>query len=76
MPAMTRDELLSLPVAVDLPTAGRALGLGRTKSHELARAGTFPVAVLRVGVQYRVRTADLRRYLGFDVDEPPQLEAG
>jgi hypothetical protein len=33
---MNRAELLALPSSVDLATAGRALGLGRTKSHELA----------------------------------------
>jgi hypothetical protein len=40
---MSVAELLALPPAVDLPTAGRAWGLGRTKSHELARAGDSPV---------------------------------
>ena len=37
---MSLDELLSLPVSVDLTTAGRAFGIGRTKSFELARART------------------------------------
>ncbi|WP_345608972.1 DNA-binding protein [Pseudonocardia adelaidensis] len=73
---MTRDELLALPVAVDLVTAGRALGIGRTKAHEMVRAGTWPTRVLRLGNAYRVPTADLRRFLGVDADEPPQLEAG
>jgi hypothetical protein len=43
---MTIDEALVLPVSVDLATAGRAFGLGRTKSYELARAGQFPCPVL------------------------------
>ena len=43
-------ELLALPAAVPLwPTAARALGIGRTKAHQLARAGQFPVPVLRLG---------------------------
>ena len=46
---MTRDELLRLPVSVDLVTAGRALGMGRTTAHEQARRGEFPIRVLRVG---------------------------
>lgn len=58
---MTIEELDALPVSVDLVTAGRALGLGRTKAHELVRAGTFPVPVLRLGRRYRVMRADLRR---------------
>lgn len=61
---MTRAELLALPVAVDLATAGRALGLGRTKAHELVRSGEFPCVVLRLGKAYRVPTADLLAALG------------
>jgi hypothetical protein len=64
---MNRAELLALPSSVDLAMAGRALGLGRTKSHELARAGQFPVRVLRLGNAYRVPTADLLALLGIDV---------
>lgn len=63
---MTQEELDGLPVAVDLDTAGRAFGLGRTKSHELARAGEFPCKVLRLGHRYRVLKVDLFRALGLD----------
>ena len=61
---MSRAELLSLPVSMDLVTAARALGIGRTKAHELARTGNFPVRVLRLGNKYRVARADLFRVLG------------
>lgn len=63
---MTRAELLALPVSVDLVTAARAYRIGRTKAHELARAGEFPVPVLRLGNSYRVARADLLRALGED----------
>jgi hypothetical protein len=66
--ALTVAELLALPAAVDLPTAGRAWGLGRTKSHELARAGEFPCPVLRLGNAYRVTRSDLLTSLGIDPD--------
>ena len=57
---MTEAEVLALPAAVDLATAGRALGIGRTKAFELARTGQFPVKVLHVGQKFRVpRTAIL-----------------
>jgi hypothetical protein len=46
---MQKEELLALPVTVDLVTAGRAFGLGRTRSYELARAGEFPCRVIPVG---------------------------
>lgn len=70
--ALSATELRTLPTAVDIVTAGRAFGLGRTKSHELARAGQFPVPVLRIGTSYRVTRAALLRALG----EAPADEAG
>lgn len=74
---MTPEELADLPVAVDLETAGRAFGIGRTKSHELARSGEFPCRVLRVGLKYRVPRTEIFRALGFDAAEfqPPANDA-
>lgn len=63
---LSRRELLKLPPSVDLVTAGRALGIGRTKAYELARAEDFPARVLRLGNTYRVVTADLLRLLGIE----------
>ncbi len=62
--ALSATELQALPTAVDIVTAGRAFGLGRTKAHELVRAGQFPVPVLRLGNSYRVTRAALLRALG------------
>jgi predicted DNA-binding transcriptional regulator AlpA len=63
--AMTRAELLALPVSVPLwPDGAKALGLGRTLAYELAQRGDFPVRVLRLGNKYRLARADLLRYLG------------
>ncbi|MBT2422872.1 hypothetical protein J7F01_17885 [Streptomyces sp. ISL-22] len=61
---MSREELLALPVAVDLDTGNRALGLGRSKGYELAKRGQYPCKVLRLGNAYRVVTADLLALLG------------
>ena len=61
---MSVAELEALPVAVDLETAGRAFGLGRTRAHELARAGEFPCRVLRIGAKYRVPRTALLEALG------------
>lgn len=71
--AMSRAELLALPAAVDLTTAARALGIGRTKSQELARSGQWPTPLLRLGAQYRVPTAALLRLLEVT---PDMTEAG
>jgi len=61
---MSRGEVLALPAVVDLITAGKALGIGRTRAFELARRGEYPVPVLRVGVTYRVPTEPLLQLLG------------
>lgn len=60
---MTRDELLALPASVDIVTAGRAFGIGRTTAYSLARSGEFPCKVIRAGKAYRAITADLHRVL-------------
>jgi predicted DNA-binding transcriptional regulator AlpA len=66
---MTLAELLALPVMVNIDTASRALGLGRSTGYELARRDEFPCRVLRVGSSYRVPTAELLRLLGIDPSE-------
>ncbi len=68
---LTRAELLALPVTLDIPTAARALGLGRSTAYELARRGEFPCRILRIGSSYRVPTADLLRVLGIEPGEEP-----
>ncbi|MEU7004186.1 helix-turn-helix domain-containing protein [Nonomuraea sp. NPDC046570] len=65
-------ELHQLPATIDLLTAARALGLGRTKAYELAKRGEFPCRVIRVGAAYIVPTAELLRLLGMDPPTWPQ----
>jgi hypothetical protein len=64
--AMTEAEVRALPVSVDVETAGRAFGMGRTKAHELAREGKFPCRVVTVGPKFRVPTAAIMEVLGID----------
>lgn len=66
-------EIVSLPPLVDVPTAGRALGISRATSYALAAAGAFPVPVLRFGPRsLRVRSAELRRLVLLEgADAPP-----
>jgi predicted DNA-binding transcriptional regulator AlpA len=66
---VTREELLALPVVLDVPTAGRAYGIGERHAYELARQGEFPVPVLRLGRLLRVRRADLLADLAPGVSE-------
>lgn len=62
--AMTLAEVAALPAVVDLMTAARALGIKRTTAYALARGGSFPCPVVRVGKAYRVPAAGLLRLLG------------
>lgn len=61
---MDLAELLALPVAVDLVTASRALGIARTTGYELAQRGEYPVRTIRMGARYTVPTAEILRALG------------
>ncbi|MBE1533262.1 helix-turn-helix domain-containing protein [Actinomadura algeriensis] len=73
---MTTAEIRSLPATIDLVTAGRVFGVGRTKAYQLARTGDFPCRVLRVGRSYRVPTADLLAALGVALTCPDQATGG
>ena len=61
---------LRITATVDLMTAARALGLGRTKAYELARREVFPCRVIRIGDTYRIPTAGLLELLGVTAEEP------
>ena len=74
MSHLTVSGLHSLPPTIDLMTAARILGIGRTKAYQLARTGRFPCTIIRIGDLYRVATADLIRLLSAtaaDRDTPP-----
>ena len=66
---LTLAEVMALPAVTDLISAGKALGIGRTRSYELARSGDFPCQVVRVGKTYRVPTAGLLALLGMGVHQ-------
>jgi excisionase family DNA binding protein len=64
MQPLTFDQLYALPTVVDLMTAARALGIGRSKAYQLAHAGQFPCRIIRIGTHYNIPTADLLKVLG------------
>ena len=70
-PVPTPDEIRAWPVTVDVPTAGRAFGIGRDEAYRLAREGTFPVPVLRLGRYLRVTRAAVLAALGVPDSVPP-----
>jgi predicted DNA-binding transcriptional regulator AlpA len=63
MAPVTISQLRS-SATVDLMTAARALGVGRTKAYELAQRDEFPCRVIRIGSSYRIPTACLLEILG------------
>lgn len=70
MRSLTFEQLYALPAVVDLMTAARALGIGRTKAYRLAHDGQFPVRLIRPGLSYHVPTADLLKVLGITIPLP------
>jgi hypothetical protein len=61
---------LRATATVDLMTAARALGLGRTKAYNLAKRDQFPCRVIRIGEVYRIPTPGLLELLGVTAEEP------
>jgi hypothetical protein len=73
---MSMDELLGLPVTVPIEVAGRALGMGRTKTRQLYQQGEFPCRVLTLGRSLIVTKAALFEALGLQLDgNPVDLES-
>lgn len=68
----TVEEVRSWAVTVSIPQAGRCFGLGREAAYALARAGEFPVEVLRLGVRLVVTRSALLAALGV----PEMVAAG
>ncbi len=66
---MSPEDVRSLPVVVDLPTAAKALGVGRYVAYEMVRQDKWPTPVIRVGRHIRVPRAALLEVLGI-VDNP------
>lgn len=67
---MSLDEVLELPAAVPLVTAGLAFGIGRTKTYELAKAGEFPCRVLPLGPKFVVPKTEILAALGIEPADP------
>jgi predicted DNA-binding transcriptional regulator AlpA len=71
----TPDDIRSWPVTIDVPTAGRAFGIGRDESYRLAREGRFPVPVLHLGRYLRVTRASVLTALGVSEYSPAHVDA-
>ena len=62
-----RREIMT-KLTVDLPTAGRALGVGRNTSYEAGKSGHIGgIAIIEIGKMKAVPTAPIRKLLGLEV---------
>lgn len=60
----TVQAVRNLGVTTDVETAAAILGIGRTKAYDLAKAGEFPVRLIRIGRRYVVPTPAILALLG------------
>jgi hypothetical protein len=63
-----------LPASIDLMSAARLLGIGRTCAYRLVRTGCWPTPVIRVGRCIRIPTRPLLVLLDpdlADIHKPP-----
>lgn len=71
---MTRDELAALPPVLDVPTAAKVLGIGRSLAYDLVRRGDWPTPVLRVGKLIKIPSAPLLALLREQPEVAPQAD--
>jgi predicted DNA-binding transcriptional regulator AlpA len=55
----TLEEVKTWPATVDLVQGAKPYNISRNHAYQLAKAGEFPVRVLRIGRFYRVITAEI-----------------
>nr|BFD91005.1 hypothetical protein KitaXyl93_23650 [Kitasatospora sp. Xyl93] len=63
---MTLEQVLGLPVTINVVTAAKALGVGPNTAYAAIRDETFPLDMISVGGSKRVLTASLWRHLQID----------
>jgi len=71
---MNRDQLAELPPVLDVPTAAKVLGIGRSLAYDLVRRGEWPTQVLHIGKLIKIPTQPLVQLLG--VDKTPTDDEG
>jgi hypothetical protein len=73
---LTVADLSNLPPVIDVPTAGRLLGISRTGAYQLAAEDGLPVPVIRVGHSLKVPTAPLLALLGITPQPAADPDSG
>lgn len=70
---LSQQELAALPPVIDIPTASRLLGVGKSAAYELVRTGQWPTPVLRLGRLIKVPTAPLLTLLGVGASDAREV---
>lgn len=64
--ALSPAEALALPAMPTVKQAFAALNIGQSAGYQLIQDNAFPIEVLRLGHNLRVRRADLLAVMGLD----------
>jgi excisionase family DNA binding protein len=73
--AAALGDLAALPPVLDVESAARLLGIGRTTAYRLAEANALPVPVVRIGRVLRIPTVPLLAVLGIALPDLPAASA-
>ncbi|WP_189169770.1 DNA-binding protein [Pilimelia anulata] len=67
----TAERIRALGTLVDIPTAGRIFGKGRSAAYAAAHTGTFPVPITIIGQRRWVTVASILAVLGLPAEPTP-----
>ena len=58
---MAREDLRLLPPVLDVTSAARVLGMGKSTAYDLIKSGQWPTPILHLGKMIRIPTDPLLR---------------
>ena len=63
MKGLSIQAVRNFPAMVSIEKAAQAVGIAQTTAYKLIGTNSFPVPVVKIGGVFRVRRADLLRFL-------------
>lgn len=73
--AYSPKQVLALPAMPPVRDAFAAMNIGPTLGYELIREGQFPIEVIPFGRAFRVRRADLVKFLGLSETAAAEVQS-
>ncbi|WP_327724341.1 helix-turn-helix domain-containing protein [Streptomyces europaeiscabiei] len=71
---LSPEQVRDLPAMPTVLDAFAALNIGETNGYALIKSGEFPIEVVKFGRAFRVRKADLLRFLGLTETAAPEVQ--